>query len=184
MLPAHEITRLLGAWSAGDQNALEKLVPIVYDELHRLAQFYMRRERPGHALQTTALVHEAYLRLVDSGGAGACDRNQFFALCATLMRRILVDLARARLSRKRGGDLQILNLDESLVLARGGRELVALDEALNALEAIDARKARVIELRFFAGLSVEETAEVLRVSVETVARDWKLAKAWLRRELD
>src|ERR1700722_576764 len=105
MLPAHEISRLLGAWSAGDQNALEKLVPIVYDELHRLAQFYMKRERPGHALQTTALVHEAYLRLVDSGGAGACDRNQFFALCATLMRRILVDLARARLSRKRGGDL-------------------------------------------------------------------------------
>ena len=185
MPSTHEITQLLGAWSAGDENALEKLMPLVYDELHRLAQAYMGRERPGHTLQTTALVHEAYLRLIDSGRAGLQDRSHFFALCAKLMRRILVDWARARLSLKRGGDVQVLDLEESLVVSpHASSELVALDDALKALEAFDPRKAQVIELRFFGGLSVDETAEVLKVSVETVARDWKLAKSWLRRELD
>jgi RNA polymerase sigma-70 factor (ECF subfamily) len=185
MPSTHEITQLLGAWSAGDEHALEKLMPLVYDELHRLAQAYMGRERPGHTLQTTALVHEAYLRLIDSGRAGLQDRSHFFALCAKLMRRILVDWARARLSLKRGGDVQILDLEESLVVSpHASSELVALDDALKALEAFDPRKAQVIELRFFGGLSVDETAEVLKVSVETVARDWRLAKSWLRRELD
>jgi RNA polymerase sigma-70 factor (ECF subfamily) len=185
MPSTHEITQLLGAWSAGDENALEKLMPLVYDELHRLAQAYMGRERPGHTLQTTALVHEAYLRLIDSGRAGLQDRSHFFALCAKLMRRILVDWARARLSLKRGGDVQILDLEESLVVSpHASSELVALDDALKALEAFDPRKAQIIELRFFGGLSVDETAEVLKVSVETVARDWRLAKSWLRRELD
>jgi len=185
MPSTHEITQLLGAWSAGDEHALEKLMPLVYDELHRLAQAYMGRERPGHTLQTTALVHEAYLRLIDSGRAGLQDRSHFFALCAKLMRRILVDWARARLSLKRGGDVQVLDLEESLVVSpHASSELVALDDALKALEAFDPRKAQVIELRFFGGLSVDETAEVLKVSVETVARDWKLAKSWLRRELD
>jgi RNA polymerase sigma-70 factor (ECF subfamily) len=185
MPSTHEITQLLGAWSAGDENALEKLMPLVYDELHRLARAYMGRERPGHTLQTTALVHEAYLRLIDSGRAGLQDRSHFFALCAKLMRRILVDWARARLSLKRGGDVQILDLEESLVVSpHASSELVALDDALKALEAFDPRKAQIIELRFFGGLSVDETAEVLKVSVETVARDWRLAKSWLRRELD
>jgi RNA polymerase sigma factor (TIGR02999 family) len=185
MPSTHEITQLLGAWSAGDEHALEKLMPLVYDELHRLAQAYMGRERPGHTLQTTALVHEAYLRLIDSGRAGLQDRSHFFALCAKLMRRILVDWARARLSLKRGGDVQILDLEESLVVSpHASSELVALDDTLKALEAFDPRKAQVIELRFFGGLSVDETAEVLKVSAETVARDWKLAKSWLRRELD
>jgi RNA polymerase sigma-70 factor (ECF subfamily) len=184
MPSTHEITQLLGAWSAGDEHALEKLMPLVYDELHRLAQAYMGRERPGHTLQTTALVHEAYLRLIDSGRAGLQDRSHFFALCAKLMRRILVDWARARLSLKRGGDVRILDLEESLVVSpHASSELVALDDALKALEAFDPRKAQIIELRFFGGLSVDETAEVLKVSVETVARDWRLAKSWLRREL-
>jgi RNA polymerase sigma factor (TIGR02999 family) len=184
MPSAHEITQLLGAWSAGDERAFEKLMPLVYDELHRLAQAYMGRERPGHVLQTTALVHEAYLRLVDAGRASLQDRNHFFAVCAQLMRRILVDWARARLSHKRGGEVQMLNLDESLVVSpHAGADLVALDDALKALETVDPRKSKVIELRFFGGLSVQETAGALAVSEETVLRDWRLAKSWLRREL-
>jgi RNA polymerase sigma-70 factor (ECF subfamily) len=184
MPSTHEITQLLGAWSAGDERALEKLMPLVYDELHRLAQAYMGRERPDHTLQTTALVHEAYLRLIDAGKASLQDRAHFFAMCAKLMRRILVDWARARFSLKRGGDHRFLDLNEALVVSpHAGGDLVALDDALKALEAIDPRKSQVIELRFFGGLSVQETAEALHVSEETVHRDWKLAKGWLRREL-
>ncbi len=184
MPSTHEITRLLRAWRAGDEDALQRLMPLVYEELHRLAQIYMGRERPDHTLQTTALVHEAYIRLVDSAGIGFEDRSHFFALSAQLMRRILVDWARARLSLKRGGEVQILDLNESLVVSpHAGADLVALDDALKTLEAIDPRKSQVIELRFFGGLSVQETAEVLRVSEDTVHRDWRLAKSWLRREL-
>jgi RNA polymerase sigma factor (TIGR02999 family) len=184
MPSTHEITALLVAWRAGDEEAFQRLMPLVYEELHRLAQVYMGREHPGHTLQTTALVHEAYLRLVDSARTGPQDRAHFFALSAQLMRRILVDWARARLSLKRGGDVRMLDLDESLVVSpQAGADLVALDDALKAFEAIDPRKSRVIELRFFGGLSVQETAEVLQVSEETVHRDWKLAKSWLRREL-
>ena len=181
---AHEVTLLLRAWSEGEQGALEKLVPLVYDQLHRLAERYMAQERPGHTLQTTALVNEAYLRLVDSTQANWQNRAQFFAVCAQLMRRILVDWARARQALKRGGDVRPLDLEEALVVAEGGGpDLVALDDALKALAVVDPRKSQVVELRFFGGLGVKETAEVLKVSVETVTRGWKLAKSWLRREL-
>jgi RNA polymerase sigma factor (TIGR02999 family) len=157
---------------------------LVYDQLHRLAERYMAQERPGHTLQTTALVNEAYLRLVDSTQANWQNRAQFFAVCAQLMRRILVDWARARQALKRGGDVRPLDLEEALVVAEGGGpDLVALDDALKALAAVDPRKSQVVELRFFGGLGVEETAGVLKVSVETVTRDWRLAKRWLRREL-
>jgi RNA polymerase sigma factor (TIGR02999 family) len=184
MLSTHEITRLLGAWSAGDEHALEQLIPMVYDELHRLAQIYMGREHPEHTLQTTALVHEAYLRLVDAGRSSLQDRAHFFAVCAQLMRRILVDWARTRLSLKRGGDIRMVDLDEALTVSPdGGTDLVALDDALKTLETIDPRKSKVIELRFFGGLSVQETADVLKVSEDTVTRDWKFAQSWLRREL-
>ncbi len=182
----HEITQLLRAWSEGEQGALEKLMPVVYDELHRLAQRYMAHERPDHTLQTTALVNEAYLRLVDSQAASWQDRAHFFGLCAQLMRRILVDWARSRHSLKRGGEVQPLGLEEALVVSQewgAGADLAALDDGLKALAALDPRKSRVVELRFFGGLSVEETAEVLKVSAETVMRDWRLAKVWLRREL-
>jgi RNA polymerase sigma factor (TIGR02999 family) len=179
-----EITQLLQAWREGEQGALEKLIPVVYDELHRLAQRYMAHERPDHTLQTTALINEAYLRLVDSQEANFPDRAHFFAMCAQLMRRVLVDWARSRHSLKRGGDVRPMSLDEALVVSseRSG-DLVALDHGLKALAALDPRKSQVVELRFFGGLSVEETAEVLKVSAETVMGDWKLAKMWLRREL-
>jgi RNA polymerase sigma-70 factor, ECF subfamily len=183
---AHEVTQLLQALSDGEQTALDKLMPVVYDELHRLARRYMAHERPGHTLQTTALVNEAYLRLVDSAAQpGSQNRAQFFGLCAQVMRRILVDWARSRQAMKRGGEVQPLELEEALVVAAAspGTNLVALDDALKALAAVDPRKSQVVELRFFGGLSVEETAEVLKVSAETVMRDWKLAKSWLRREL-
>jgi len=180
----HEITQLLKAWSEGEPTALEKLVPLVYQELQRMARRYMAQERPGHTLQTTALVHEAYVRLVDSAQTSFESRAEFFAVCAQVMRHILVDWARSRQALKRGGRVAPLELDEALAVGEvPGRDLVALDDALKALTAQDPRKGQVVELRFFGGLSVEETATVLKVSPETVMRDWKLAKSWLRREL-
>jgi len=180
----HEITQLLRAWSEGREEARERLMPIVYDELHRLARVHMGRERPGHTLQTTALVHEAYLRLIDASVENWNGRVHFFAVCAQMMRRILVDWARSRQSLKRGGNLRPVELDDALVVSPQPEvDLVGLDDALRALETVDPRKCRVVELRFFGGLSVEETATVLAVSVETVMRDWRLARSWLRREL-
>jgi RNA polymerase sigma factor (TIGR02999 family) len=180
-----EVTQLLQAWSGGEESAFEKLVPLVYSELHRLARRYMAREQPGHTLQVTALVNEAYLRLVDSPQANWQNRAHFFAVCAQVMRRILVDRARSRRARKRGLGIPALELDEALVVAQGrSTDLVALDDALKDLAALDQRKGQIVELRFFGGLSVEETAEVLKVSKDTVMRDWKLAKSWLRRELN
>lgn len=182
---SHQITQLLQAWSDGDQGALEKLMPIVYDELHRRAKHYMAQERAGHVLQTTALVNEAYLRLVDSRRVNWRNRGHFFAVSAELMRRILIDFARSGRYLKRGGGLHLVSLEEALGISRErGRDLVALDDALKALAAIDPRKSRVVELRFFGGLTVEETAEVLKISPETVTRDWKVAKVWLLRETD
>ena len=179
-----DVTRLLQAWSRGEQSALEKLVPIVYRELHLRARRCMAREREQHSLQTTALIHEAYLRLVGSSPVAWQSRSHFFAIAARLMRRILVDRARARRSQKRGGATRRVSFDEELVVASPpDRDLVSLDDALTALAAVDERKAKVVELRFFGGLSVEETAELLRVSPQTVLRDWKLSKAWLLREM-
>jgi RNA polymerase sigma-70 factor (ECF subfamily) len=180
----HEITHLLRAWSEGQQGAPERLMPLVYEELRRLARSYMVRERADHTLQTTALVHEAYVRLIEVSAASFQDRAHFFGMCALLMRRILVDWSRSRGSLRRGGEWRPVQLDEALVVSPESEvDLVGLDDALKALEAVDPRKSRVVELRFFGGLSVEETAAVLKVSVETVMRDWKLAKSWLRREL-
>lgn len=179
-----DLTRLLLAWSAGDPEALERLTPLVYQELHRLAAAYMARERPGHTLQATALVHEAYLRLVDLQGVGWRDRAHFFAVAARTMRRILVDFARAREYQKRAGGGDRVSLEESLVISgEPGAGLVALDDALNRLAAIDDRKSRIVELRFFGGLQVDETAEALNISSETVMRDWRAAKAWLYLQL-
>ena len=178
-----DISALLRAWSGGDQSALERLTPIVYDQLHSLARRYLKRERPGHSLQATALVNEAYLRLVDQERMQWHNRAQFFAVSAQLMRRILVDHAR-RHNLKRGGGVQHVSLEEAAVVGGDqGADLVALDDALNALARLDARKVQVVEMRFFGGLSVEETAEVLKVSPVTVMRDWSTAKAWLYREL-
>jgi RNA polymerase sigma-70 factor, ECF subfamily len=178
-----DITMLLKAWSEGDQTALEKLTPIVYKELHRLAGRYMKGERPGHSLQTTALVNEAYMRLVDYKRMGWQNRAHFFAVSAQLIRRILVEHARRR-NLKRGGGIRHVSLDE-VAVAGGARsvDLVALDDAMKALAQVDPRKEQVVEMRFFGGLSVEETAEVLKVSTITVMRDWSTAKAWLYREL-
>jgi RNA polymerase sigma factor (TIGR02999 family) len=179
-----ELNHLLEAWSRGDQEAIPKLVPLVYDDLHRLAHRYMAGERPGHTLQTTALVNEVYLRLVDAARINPESRAHFFAVCSRVMRQILVDWARSHKAVKRGGAVPPLELQEGLVLAgQPGADFVALDDALNALAAVDLRKSQVVELRFFGGLSVQEAAEVLKVSVETVHRDWKLARSWLRREL-
>jgi RNA polymerase sigma factor (TIGR02999 family) len=180
-----DITGLLKAWGAGDQGALDRLVPRVYAELHRMARRQMRNERPGNTLQTTALVNQAYLRLVDARNAVWNDRVHFFAVSAQIMRRILVDAARSRASAKRGGPAPRLNLDEDLDASpQRARELIVLDDSLNALQQMDPRKVRVIELRFFGGLSVEETAAVLKISPQSVMRDWKLAKAWLYREME
>jgi RNA polymerase sigma-70 factor (ECF subfamily) len=181
--PAGDVSALLRAWSGGDQSALEKLTPIVYDELHRLASRYMKGERAGHSLQSSALVNEAYVRLVDYDRMQWQDRAHFFAVSAQLMRRILVERAR-RHNLKRGGGVQHVSLEEAVMVA-GGRDadLVALDDAMNTLARIDPRKVQVVEMRFFGGLSVEETAEVLKVSAVTVMRDWSTAKAWLYREL-
>jgi RNA polymerase sigma factor (TIGR02999 family) len=182
--PTHEVTQLLKAWTAGDQKALEKLTPLVYEQLHRVAQHYMAGQRPGHTLQTTALVNEVYLRLVDCGQVNWQDRAHFLAVSAQLMRRILIDFARSRGYQKRGGGLPHLSLEEApSVCNEPDANIIALDDALKALAEVDARKSRVVELRFFGGLSVEETAEVLGVSAETVGRDWKLAKMWLLHEL-
>lgn len=179
-----QITVLLNAWSGGDQAAMERLAPLISDELRRVARHYMRGEREGHTLQATALVNEAWIRLVDSAGATWQDRTHFFAAAARTMRRILVDSARARRSVKRGGPLPPLNLDDvAQVGSTQDREIVALDDALNLLARLDPRKVQMIELRYFAGLSVEETAEVLNISPRSVKRDWTLAKSWLSREL-
>jgi RNA polymerase sigma-70 factor (ECF subfamily) len=178
-----DASTLLRAWSDGDQSALEKLTPIVYRELHGLAGRYMKRERSGHSLQTTALVNEAWMRLVDYKRMQWQNRAHFFAVSAQLMRRILVEHAR-RHNLKRGGGVRHVPLEETAVVGTGGStDFVALDDAINALARLDARKAQVVEMRFFGGLSVEETAEVLKVSPVTVMRDWSTAKAWLYREL-
>ena len=184
MEQSRKITQLLQSWNEGDQAAVEELMPLVYDELHRLAKRYMSDERPGHTLETTALVNEAYVRLVDSAHASWENRTHFFGVCAQVMRRILVDWARSRYALKRGGDLRAVELGDALAVAKQpGTDLAAIDDALNALSAVDARKGRVVELRFFGGLSVKETAGFLKISPETVQRDWKFAKSWLRREL-
>lgn len=178
------VTELLVDWSNGDQEALNKLIPLVYDELRKLASRFLRRERSDHTLQTTALVHEAYLKLVDQKDATWQNRAQFFAVASQVMRRILVDYARRHLASKRGGGYYKLTLDEGLV-SSGEKdiELLALDQALDRLEAIDLRQSRVAELRIFGGLSLEETAHALDISPRTVRREWSMAKAWLRKEI-
>lgn len=181
--PADDVSEILRAWSGGDPQALDRLTPIVYDELHRLAHHYMRGERPGHGLQTTALVNEAYLRLVGYNRMQWQNRAHFFAVSAQVMRRILVDYAR-RQNVKRGADMPHLSLDDGVVIGLEPMgHIVALHEALEALARLDPRKARTVEMRFFGGLTVEEIAEVLNVSAVTVMRDWRGAKAWLYREL-
>ncbi len=177
------MTQLLLAWRNGDPAALEELTPLVYAELRRLARHYMGNERVSHTLQATALVNEAYLKLVDIHKVQWQNRAHFFAMSARLMRRILVDSARSRKYQKRGAGAQKVSLDEALLVVEPGRDLVALDDALEALAQVDERRSKVVEMRFFGGLSVEETAEALGVSVDTVMRDWKLAKVWLLREL-
>lgn len=182
--PRQEFSALLRAWSSGDESALNRLIPIVYEELHRLAHGYMKREHAGHTLQTTALVNEAYMRLVDANLVEWQNRAHFFGIAAKLMRRILVDFARSRGYQKRGGNVRKVELDEALVVSsEPDQDLVHLDDALNALAEFDLRKARVVELRYFAGLSVEETAGVLKVAPITVIRDWNMAKLWLLKEL-
>ncbi len=180
-----EITRLLSAWRGGDEGALEELVPLVYQELRRLAHRYMRHERPDHTLQTTALVNEAYLRLLDCQHVQWRDRAHFFALSARLMRRVLVDMARSRRYLKRSGGRQRVTLDDALLRssAGSGEDVLAVDRALQSLAAVDSRKERLVELRFFGGLSVKGTAEVLQLSRKTVQREWKVAQLWLLREL-
>jgi RNA polymerase sigma factor (TIGR02999 family) len=181
--PCGEVSGLLQAWGDGDRAALDRLTPIVYDELHRLAGRYMKGERPGNSLQTTALVNEAYMRLVDYKGMRWQNRAHFFAVSAQLMRRILVDHARRR-NLKRGGGVQHVSLEQTAIMGPDrAADLVALDDALDTLARLDPRKVQVVEMRFFGGLSVEETAEVLKVSPVTVMRDWSTAKAWLYREL-
>ena len=178
-----DITRLLAEWSDGDEAARAKLVDLVYAELHRLARSYMRRERPGHMLQTTALIHEAYLRL-EGQHVRWQTRAHFFAVAAQVMRHILVDHARSRQRAKRGDGARELSLSDVVVISDArGEELLAVNEALNSLTSVDPRKGRVFELRYFGGMSVDETAEALKVSPATVARDWRMARAWLRREI-
>ena len=181
------VRSLLERLSDGDQNALPELIPLIYDELHRLASYYLRRERSDHTLQTTALVHEAYLRLADQKDAQWKGRGHFFAVAAQMMRRILVDYARSNLRAKRGGKtirLSLVDIDAPVTESAFDPDLIALDEALEKLAEIDPRRSRVVELRFFGGLSVEETAGVLQVSPDTVVRDWRVAKAWLFRYLN
>jgi RNA polymerase sigma factor (TIGR02999 family) len=184
VVSSHEITRLLQAWGSGDEAALERLTPLVHNHLRRVARHYMAGERSGHVLQTSALVNEAYLRLFDCRKLNWRDRVHFFAVCAQLMRRILIDIARSSRYQKRGGGAPHVTLEEAFGLGQHANfEIMSLNDALERLAEIDPRKGRVVEFRFFGGLSVEETAEVLNVSEETVARDWRLAKAWLLREL-
>ncbi|HWN99948.1 MAG TPA: sigma-70 family RNA polymerase sigma factor [Blastocatellia bacterium] len=179
-----DVTDLLVHWSEGDQEALNKLIPLVYDELHKLASRYLRRERRDHTLQTTAVVHEAYLKLVNQRDANFENRLHFFAVAAQIMRRILVDYARRHHASKRGGDLYKLSFDEALLTSEEkGADLLALDEALDRLAAIDPRQSRVVELRIFAGLTLEETAQALNISPSTVRREWSMAKAWLNRQI-
>ena len=184
-LPARkDVTDLLIEWSEGDQQALNKLMPLVYDELRRLASRYLRHERPGHTLQTTALVHEAYLKLVDQKDANLQNRVQFFAIAAQVMRHILVDYARSRRAFKRGGDYCRLSLDEAVISSEEmDPDLLTLNEALDNLAVIDPQQSRVVELRIFGGLTVEETAEALEVSPRTVKREWSMAKAWLHKQM-
>jgi RNA polymerase sigma-70 factor (ECF subfamily) len=183
-MDASSPTELLLAWGRGDRQAFDLLVPLVYDELHRLARQYMARERTDHTLQTSALLNEAYLRLIEIKAVRWQNRTHFFAIAATTMRRILVDFARGRDNQKRGGDVVKVSLDDALAAPQQlDRDLVALDEALRALETIHPRQGRVVELRFFGGLSIEETADALQVSADTVKRDWRFAKLWLVREL-
>jgi RNA polymerase sigma factor (TIGR02999 family) len=183
---AQSVTQLLVEWSHGDQDALERLTPLVYSELRRLARRHLSRERSDHTLQSTALVHEAYLRLVDQRNVQWQNRAHFFGVAAQLIRRILIDHARARQAGKRGAGACLLSLDEALDAPSGGRplDIVALDDALEQLAKIDPRQSRIVELRFFAGLTVQETAEVLNISTPTVNREWNAAKAWLFRELN
>jgi len=177
-------TTLLLAWGRGDETALDQLIPLVHDELRQLARRHMAGERPGHTLQATALVNEAYLRLIEVNQVRWQNRAHFFAMASRVMRRILVDAARARGYQKRGGGAEKVSLDEALLVSGEPRQdLIALDDALNALAVFDLRKSQVVEMRFFGGLSVEETAEALHVSADTVMRDWRLAKVWLVREL-
>ena len=181
---SQEVTGLLLAWGRGDEEALQKLIPLVYEQLQAAASRYMANERPGHTLQTTALIHETYLRLVNVRKVKWQNRTQFHAICARLMRRILIDFARSRGYQKRGGGAPHVKLDEALlVTSRPDANLAALDDALNRLALVDERKSRVVELRFFGGLDVKEIAEVLKVSPDTVMRDWKIAKVWLLRDL-
>jgi RNA polymerase sigma factor (TIGR02999 family) len=181
---SQDVTQLLVRWSKGDRDALDALTPLVYDELRRLARVYLRHERPGHTLEGTALVHEAYMRLVDQREVQWRSRNQFFAIAASLIRRILVDHARARLAAKRGGLAVKLSLDEALAAAeQQDVDLIGLSDALKVLAETDEQQARIVELRYFAGLTIEETAEVVGVSPATVKRDWLVAKAFLRREM-
>lgn len=177
------VTQLLKAWSAGNEEALERLMPAIHQKLRAIARNYMRRERPGHSMQATELVNEAYLRLVDIEHMNWNDRAHFFAVSARIMRQILVNAAHARGTQKRGGAAVRLDLDVPIASPERANELVALDDALNELAKFDARKAEVIELRFFGGLSVDETAAVLKISPQSVLRDWKLAKAWMLRQL-
>jgi RNA polymerase sigma factor (TIGR02999 family) len=178
------VTELLDAWGRGDAAALNKLMPLVYEELHRLAHQYMGREGPGHTMQTTELLNEAYLRLVDQKQAAWQNRAQFIGIAAQLMRRVLIDHARSRASEKRGGTVRPVTLDEAAVLSpTQAEQVLAVDEALQRLSNVDPRKGRIVELRYFGGLTVGETAEVLKISPVTVMRDWSFAKAWLHREL-
>jgi RNA polymerase sigma factor (TIGR02999 family) len=182
--PSHEVTKLLKDWSAGDESALDKLMPLVYDELRRLAHQHMRREKPGHTLQTSALVNEAYVRLVDQSEIQWEGRAHFFGIAARLMRQILVDRARRRNFAKRGGGAIRVSLTEAMTVAQEqSANVIALDDALKNLEKTDQRKSRIVELRFFGGMSIEETAKVLKVSPGTVMRDWTFARAWLRNEM-
>jgi RNA polymerase sigma factor (TIGR02999 family) len=182
--PTLQIQRLLQEWREGDQCALDRLLPLVYSDLHRMAKLYMGRERPGHTLQATALVHESYLRLLASADPSWQDKAHFFAVCARTMRRILVDWARSRKPRNLVRNEDALSYQEVLNgIGRAGRDLVAVDDALNALAAVDARKSQVVEMRFFGGLTTKEIAGVLKVSELTVLRDWQFAKSWLRREM-
>jgi len=179
-----EITEMLQEWSGGKQEALDALLPLVYNELHRQAAGFLRRERVGHTLQTTALIHETYLKLIDQREVDWQNRAHFFGIAAQIMRRILLNYARDQNRQKRGGKAIHVSLSEAMVMpAQKDRELIALNDALNKLEALDARKSKVVELRYFGGLSVEESAEVLKVSPITVMRDWQFAKAWLAREM-
>jgi RNA polymerase sigma factor (TIGR02999 family) len=182
--PPSQVTKLLQGWRGGDRNDLEALLPLVYDELRRLAHYHLKNERPGHTLQTTALVHEAYFRLVGQELPEWESRAHFFAIAAQLMRQILVDYARRRRASKRGSGVCMLTLDDALALSRRKDvDIIALDDALNTLAELDPRQSRVVELRFFAGLSLEETSEVMGIATATVQRDWTAARAWLHREI-